>query len=133
MPKKYDPETRREMQYKRQKAWYEKNKEHMREYRKARYEKLKADRLCVVCRKPMGDDPHCYCESCREYQKKVYNNRNAVGVDAVEIDVVKKWLYAIAMNNVGQAVEDMAAACEEIASRLDGLRRFAEERRGEDD
>ena len=75
MRKKYDPETRKEMQYKRQKAWYEKNKEHMREYRKARYEKLKADRLCVVCLKPMGDDPHCYCESCREYQKKVLKKR----------------------------------------------------------
>lgn len=53
-------------------------------------------------------------------------------VDAMEVAVIEKWLYEIAMNNAGCPVPSMAAACEIIISRLDGLRRFAGER-GEDD
>lgn len=45
--------------------------------------------------------------------------------DVVEVETLKEWLYAIAMNNVGAPIEDMASACEEIANRLDGLRAFA--------
>lgn len=47
-------------------------------------------------------------------------------VDAVEMDVLKAWLYEIAVNNVGDPLCD---ACEEIISRLDGLRFFAKEKR----
>lgn len=47
--------------------------------------------------------------------------------DVVEVKTLKAWLYAIAMNNVGVPIEDMASACEEIANRLDGLRAFARE------
>lgn len=47
--------------------------------------------------------------------------------DVVEVKTLKEWLYAIAMNNVGAPIEDMASACEEIANRLDGLRAFARE------
>lgn len=49
--------------------------------------------------------------------------------DVVEVETLKAWLYQIAMNNVGQPIEDMASACEEIANRLDGLRAFARERK----
>ena len=47
-------------------------------------------------------------------------------VDAVEVDVLKAWMYEIAMNN---ADNFLCEACEEIISRLDGLRVFARERR----
>ena len=47
-------------------------------------------------------------------------------VDAVEVDALKAWLYEIAMNNVDNY---LCEACEEIISRLDGLRVFARERR----
>ena len=47
-------------------------------------------------------------------------------VDAVEVDVLKAWLYEIAMNNTDNYLGD---ACEEIISRLDGLRVFARERK----
>ena len=47
-------------------------------------------------------------------------------VDAVEVDVLKTWLYKIAMNNTDNYLCD---ACEEIISRLDGLRVFARERK----
>ena len=57
--------------------------------------------------------------------------RIAPAVDAVEVDFIAKWLAEIAMNNFGYPVEDMAAACVEIIKRLDGLRKFAEEKREE--
>lgn len=50
----------------------------------------------------------------------------APAVDAVEVDVLKAWLYEIAMNNTNNYLGD---ACEVIISRLDGLRVFARERR----
>lgn len=56
---------------------------------------------------------------------------NAPTVDAVEVETIKAWLYAIAMNNVGCPVKDFATACEEIISRLDGLRAFAKEGRAD--
>ena len=51
---------------------------------------------------------------------------NETAVDAVEVEVLKAWLYEIAMNNADNYLGD---ACEEIISRLDGLRVFARERR----
>lgn len=50
----------------------------------------------------------------------------AATADAVEVDVLKAWLYEIAMNNTDNYLGD---ACEEIISRLEGLRVFAKERR----
>lgn len=48
--------------------------------------------------------------------------------DVVEVDVVKRWLYKIAINNVNVKFDgDFSKACEEIISRLDGLRNFAKE------
>lgn len=55
--------------------------------------------------------------------------KKAPVADVVEVETLKAWLYQIAMNNVGQPIEDMASACEEIANRLDGLRAFARERK----
>lgn len=45
--------------------------------------------------------------------------------DAVEVETLKAWLYEMAMNNTSNYLGD---ACEEIISRLDGLRVFARER-----
>lgn len=55
--------------------------------------------------------------------------KDAPTVDAVEVDALKAWLYQIAINNTGVPVKDFSTACEEIISRLDGLRTFAGERR----
>lgn len=48
--------------------------------------------------------------------------------DVVEIEVLKAWLYKIALNNVGVPVEDVAEACERIIPALKYLRVFAKER-----
>lgn len=49
--------------------------------------------------------------------------------DFVEIKTIRAWLYEIAINNVGCVLDgDFSNACEEIISRLDGLRNFAKER-----
>ena len=50
----------------------------------------------------------------------------APAVDAVKVEALNAWLYEIAMNNTSNYLGD---ACEEIISRLDGLRVFARERR----
>lgn len=47
--------------------------------------------------------------------------------DVVEVDTIKAWLYEMAINNVG-CDGDFSKACEEIISRIDGLRNFAKER-----
>lgn len=47
--------------------------------------------------------------------------------DVVEVETIKAWLYEMAINNVG-CDGDFSKACEEIISRLDGLRNFAKER-----
>lgn len=44
--------------------------------------------------------------------------------DVVEVETIKAWLYEMAINNAG----DFSNACEEIISRLYGLRKFAKER-----
>lgn len=57
----------------------------------------------------------------------------APAADVVEISVLNEWLYEIAINNVGVAIEgDFSTACEEIIARLDGLRAFARERKERD-
>ena len=45
-------------------------------------------------------------------------------IDAVEVNDIEAWLYEIAMNNTDNYFGN---ACEEIISRLDGLRMFAKE------
>ena len=49
----------------------------------------------------------------------------------VEVDVISKWLYQIAMNNVGSP-SLLSASCVEIISRLDGLVAFARDRKDND-
>lgn len=53
---------------------------------------------------------------------------NEPTVDAVEVSVLEKWLYEIAMNNTGNT---LCESCEEIIRRLPGLRKFAEEYGGQ--
>lgn len=53
--------------------------------------------------------------------------KNASTADVVEVETIKAWLYEMAINNVG-CDGDFSKACEEIISRLDGLRNFAKER-----
>lgn len=49
--------------------------------------------------------------------------------DVVKVETVKSWLYEMAFNNVGCVVNgDFSDACEEIISRLDGLRSFARDK-----
>jgi hypothetical protein len=49
--------------------------------------------------------------------------------DFVEVETIKSWLYEIAMNNVGVAFDgDFSKACEDIISRLDGLKWYAIEK-----
>lgn len=48
--------------------------------------------------------------------------------DVVEIETLRSWLYSIAINNVGCDVKmNLSETCEDIISRLDGLRNFAKE------
>ena len=50
--------------------------------------------------------------------------------DVVEVETLKAWLYEMAINNVGCVLDgDFSVACQEIISRLDGLRKFAQERK----
>ena len=54
--------------------------------------------------------------------------------DVVEIETIKSWLYEIAINNVGCVLDgDFSNACEEIISRLDGLRNFSKDRTPQND
>lgn len=50
---------------------------------------------------------------------------SAPTVDAVPVADIEAWLYQIAMNNTDNA---LCGACEEIISRLGGLRQFSKER-----
>lgn len=50
--------------------------------------------------------------------------------DVVEVKTIKAWLYEMAINNVG-CDGDFSKACEDIISRIDGLRNFAKERGGD--
>ena len=55
---------------------------------------------------------------------------DAPAADVVEVETLKAWLYEIAINNVGCVLDgDFSDACQEIISRLDGLRKFAKERK----
>lgn len=53
--------------------------------------------------------------------------------DFVEVETIKSWLYEMALNNVGCHIEgDFSNACEEIISRLEGLKRYSMEKEGAD-
>lgn len=63
---------------------------------------------------------------------KIYNVIEIVEdqptADVVEVETIKAWLYKIAINNVGYVIDgDFSDACEEIISRLYGLRNFVKE------
>lgn len=67
------------------------------------------------------------CSSKEEATEK-WNARTPIA-DVVEVETIKAWLYELAINNVG-CDGDFSKACEEIISRIDGLRNFAKERSG---
>ena len=73
----------------------------------------------------------CANDACKRCRSKSYGNcrycviGTAPTVDAVLVDDIEAWLYQIAMNNTDNT---LGVACEEIISRLDGLRRFSKER-----
>lgn len=80
-----------------------------------------------------------FCNGCNNYNGvkcKSCSVDDAIGfvesaptADVVEIETLRKWLYEIAINNVGCVLDgDFSTACEEIISRLDGLRKFAQEK-----
>ena len=51
--------------------------------------------------------------------------------DFVKVETIKSWLYEMALNNVGCHIEgDVSNACEEIISRLEGLKRYSTEKEG---
>lgn len=53
----------------------------------------------------------------------------APAADAVEVSTIQAWLYEIAGNNINTEKErQFSEFCEELISRLDGLRNFARER-----
>ena len=53
--------------------------------------------------------------------------------DFVEVETIKSWLYEMALNNVGCHIEgDFSNACEEIISRLEGLKRYSIDKEGAD-
>ena len=55
--------------------------------------------------------------------------RELPAADVVPIEALKNWLWKVALNNSDNYLGD---ACAELVSRLDGLRRYANEYRGED-
>lgn len=55
---------------------------------------------------------------------------NAPTVDAVEIKVLESWLCQIAINSMSNPMDNnLGLVCEMLIERLDGLRKFARERR----
>lgn len=55
-----------------------------------------------------------------------------ITADVVEVEALRSWLYSIATNNMGCDIQmNLSEACEDIISRLDGLRNFARERKAD--
>ena len=55
---------------------------------------------------------------------------HAPTVDAVEFDVLESWLCQIAINSMSNPMDNnLGLVCAMIIERLDGLRKFARERR----
>lgn len=60
--------------------------------------------------------------------------KEAPTADVVEVEILRDWLWEIALNNFGCVFDgDFSIACQDIISRLDGLRNFAKERRTDND
>jgi hypothetical protein len=81
---------------------------------------------CETCRHHSNGGCNTYCDHGEEYSPNLSKIPTA---DVVEVETIKAWLYKMAINNVGCVLDgDFSNACEEIISRLDGLRSFARER-----
>lgn len=89
------------------------------------------EKLLKQITEPMNwTDSEAELQEQADYQAFKNMVENAPVEDVVDIETLKKWLYKIAFNNVGCKLEgDFSDACEEIISRLDGLKRFVKETR----
>lgn len=91
------------------------------------------DEMGFVPTTTIPEDPEVYAIRWRDAMIEALEDLSKQSEDLVDIATVKKWLYQIAINNVGCFIEgDFSNACEEIISRLDGLKSFAEETKGAD-
>ena len=68
--------------------------------------------------------------TCGDYAAAWSEIRKLPAADVVSIEVLKRWLYKNALNNAGSSY---GFACVEISKRLDGLRRYANECREENE
>lgn len=94
----------------------------------ARY--IDADKLLENLKKQYGEDLGWQCPVNMSDVGMMIED--APTADVVEIEMLRDWLWEIALNSVGcDFVGDFSIACQDIISRLDGLKRFAEERRTE--
>lgn len=99
---------------------------------------IDADPLCRKLREEMNerekhlfgnDYNHDYMCGEQDECDRIYDAIDeAPTIDAVPIADVEAWLLEIAFNCVG-VQDDMSACAEEIANRMDGLRRFSKDRR----
>ncbi len=74
-----------------------------------------------VCHYHIDEETPFSVTECNNFKNKA---------DFVEVETLKSWLYQLAINNVGIVIHgNFSKACEDIISRLDGLRNFARERK----
>ena len=80
---------------------------------------------CETCRHNKNSNCNTFCDWGEEYSPRLSKIPTA---DVVEVETIKGWLYEMAINNVGCAINgNFSVACKEIISRLDELRNFARE------
>lgn len=65
-----------------------------------------------------------YMKGTSRYFNVKFDIENFPAADVVSIGVLKKWLWKVALNNFDNYLSD---ACEELISRLDGLRRYVKD------
>lgn len=65
-----------------------------------------------------------YMKGTSRYFNVKFDIENFPAADVVPIEALKKWLWKVALNNSDNYLGD---ACEELVSRLDGLRRYVKD------
>ena len=84
------------------------------------------NRLFELYKKAKDNDAATICEAeLNTFMECVIRAKTQPTADVVEIELLKDWLWEIALNNAGG---DFSIACQDIISRLGGLRSFAKER-----
>ena len=89
------------------------------------------NRLFELYKKAKDSDAATICEAeLNTFMECIIRAKTQPTADVVEVETLKAWLYEIAINNVGCVLDgDFSDACQEIISRLDGLRKFTQERK----